>query len=326
MPIFGHDVSDYQKGIDVSRLAARFIIAKSCQGAGSEYGTSKASTYATHKANARKGGKLFGAYVYLGNGITPAANAALHASVEPDRTIPVMLDWEKGSGNVAFLRACVDAFQAAGYHVFLTYAPKWYLTGDGGGGSLAGLPPLCSSRYPDYVTRSVAAAYAARTSSAWEGYGGNTVAVLQFTSSGRDAAYPNVNLDCLAFNGTDAELAALFGAAGGSTGGGTPAPADQEDNPVQLEPGNKSTSISCKGAKELVISVAYDSLKIHQCVFFGAYGKAGDNNLLKEVAPSNGVVTDHYPWVVPVPAGALSCSLWWELVGPDHGASVQLVF
>ncbi|WP_409186503.1 N-acetylmuramoyl-L-alanine amidase [Amycolatopsis sp. VS8301801F10] len=121
---------------------------------------------------------------------------------------------------------------------------------------------------------------------------------------------------------------ARISALGNAPTGGQSAPraANHQEDPVQLAPGNKSTSISCKGAKELVISVAYDNLKIHQCVFFGPYSTVGDKNLLKEASPSNGTISDHYPWVVPVPAGALSCSLWWELAGPDHGASVQLVF
>ncbi|WP_326565064.1 peptidoglycan recognition family protein [Amycolatopsis rhabdoformis] len=136
------------------------------------------------------------------------------------------------------------------------------------------------------------------------------------------------NFDMGAFRARLTSVGTTPASGGGAAAGGQsipPANNNQED-PVQLTPGNKSTSISCKGAKELVISVAYDSLTIHQCVFFGPYNKAGDKNLLKEVAPSNGTVTDHYPWVVPVPEGALSCSLWWELAGPDHGASVQLVF
>lgn len=224
--IFGHDVSHHQPGVDVGRLAGRFIIARTAQAAGGQYGTTRDTMYATHKANARRAGKLFGAYFYLGSALSATANAALHASIEPDRSIPVMLDWEAGSGNVAFLRACHDAFAALGYHVFLTYAPGWYLSGAGGGGSLAGLPPLASSRYPDNTPGTIAAKFAQVPASYWNGYGGNTVAVLQFSSVGRDAAYPTTNLDCLAFNGTEDQLSALFGAA---TESAPPADDQEED-------------------------------------------------------------------------------------------------
>jgi hypothetical protein len=208
--ILGHDVSHHQAGVDVSRLAGRFIIARTAQAKGGQYSTTRDGMYATHKANARRGGKIFGSYFYLGNGLSAADNAALHASIEPDRGITVMLDWEAGSGNVAFLRACRDEFVRLGYTINLTYAPQWYLNGAGGGGSLAGLPPLCSSKYASTVPGTIAAKLAQVSASYWAGYGGNSVAVLQFSSVGRDAAYPGTNLDCLAFGGTDAQLAALF--------------------------------------------------------------------------------------------------------------------
>lgn len=228
--LFGHDVSHHQEGVDVGQLAGVFIIARTAQAAGGQYGTTIDRMYATHKANARRAGKLFGAYFYLGSSLSAASNAALHESIEPDRSIPVMLDWETGSGNVAFLRSCAAAFESLGYNVFLTYAPQWYLNGAGGGGSLAGLPPLCSSKYPDMNPDDIISEYIDESESAWNGYGGNTVLVLQFTSSGRDAAYPTVNLDTLAYKGTMAQLAALFGVAGGgSSSGGDSDDLEDED-------------------------------------------------------------------------------------------------
>jgi hypothetical protein len=120
-------------------------------------------------------------------------------------------------------------------------------------------------------------------------------------------------------------------AAGGGGGGSAPAApattvATTEEHLVQLRAGNRSASISCKGAKEMVISSAYGDLKINQCVFWGGYGKAGDDNWKGEFAPSGGKVTDHYPWVLKVPDGALSCSLWWELADDNHEASLQVIF
>lgn len=214
--IFGNDLSHHQPGVNAGLLDGRFIIARTLQVKGGKYKTTYDTMYTTHKSNARRAGKVFGSYVYLGDGETPARNAALHATVEPDRSIPVMVDWEEGSGNVAHLRACVDELRKLGYIVNLTYAPSWYLTGAGGGGSLAGLPPLCSSRYPNMRPGPISTKFAEVPVSYWNGYGGNSVAVLQFSSVGRDPHYPSVDLDCLAFPGTEQQLVALFTVPGSS--------------------------------------------------------------------------------------------------------------
>lgn len=110
-------------------------------------------------------------------------------------------------------------------------------------------------------------------------------------------------------------------------GGSTPVVTNNSlmEDTVQLRAGNRSASISCKGAREMVVSSAYGNLKIIQVTFWGPYGTAGDKNFLGEFKPSNGLVTDHYPWVVRVPANALSCSIWWELANDSHEASVQFL-
>jgi hypothetical protein len=320
--IFGHDVSDYQAGVDVSRLGARFIIAKTCQAAGGPYSTTRESSYATHKANATRGGKLFGSYIYLGNGVSAAANAALHASVEPDRSVPVMVDWERGSGDVPFLRAVVAELQKLGYTVNLTYAPQWYLNGAGGGGSLAGLPPLCSSKYPDYVPRSVQDSYAARLGSVWNGYGGNSVAVLQFTSAGRDSAYPGTDLDCLAFAGTDAELTALFSTT--PTPAATAVTGDQDMPDRELKPSsNGSVTLTVpKNATELIISLGWTSMLVNKVGFFGPTPDKGLDQL-QMFGPLQ--VDGGRPWRIPcadlVAAGALTCEVDYELA-PVPGRDV----
>lgn len=112
-------------------------------------------------------------------------------------------------------------------------------------------------------------------------------------------------------------------------GGTTPTtPVKSLEDPVQLRAGNRSASISCKGARELVISIAYDVLEIHQLTFWGPYGRAGEPNQVGpgNLLPTNGKILDHYPWVVRVPDGALSCSLWWTLANDQHEGSCQLVF
>ncbi|MFD5244988.1 hypothetical protein ACFWIW_10615 [Amycolatopsis sp. NPDC058340] len=206
----GVDVSHHQEGLDVGRLPVDYVIARTAQAAGGRYGTTRDRAYAKHKVNAIRGGKLFCSYLYLGNAISAAANVALHASIEPDRGVPVMVDWEDGSGDGAFLRAVISEFGKAGYRVVLTYAPKWYWQ-KVGSPRLDGLPPLVSSRYPDNNPAGYEAQYEKCPASFWNGYGGNTVGVLQFSSSGRLDPYPGNNLDLLAFRGTRPQFAAVLG-------------------------------------------------------------------------------------------------------------------
>lgn len=203
------DVSHHQDGIDVGRLPVELVIARTAQAAGGKYGTTVDRAYAKHKANARRAGKLFCSYLYLGNAISAAANAALHASVEPDRGVPVMADWEDGSGNAAFLRAVVAELKKLGYRVALTYAPRWYWQAQGSP-SLAGLPPLVSSRYPDRVPGDFDTQYRKIPTSFWDGYGGNTVAMVQISANGRLQPYPGTDLDLDAYRGTRTQLAALL--------------------------------------------------------------------------------------------------------------------
>lgn len=226
--LFGADVSHHQAALDVGSLrtgGVEFVIARTAQAPGGKYGKTIDRMYATHKANALRAGQLFSSYFYLGSGLSAEGNANLHASIEPDRKVPVMLDWEEGSGNGAFLAACVGAFQNAGYYVWGTYAPRWYWQAQGSP-SLAGLPPLVSSRYPDMAPGSLPSEYAGTPEAYWSGYGGNSVQVLQFTSGGRVPPYGG-NLDLNAFKGTRAQLAALW--AVGSPNPIAPVPNTGED-------------------------------------------------------------------------------------------------
>ena len=90
----------------------------------------------------------------------------------------------------------------------LLYIPRWYWQ-QIGSPSLAGLPPLWSSRYPDNVVGTLADEWADVPAHFWNGYGGLDVLLLQFTSSARIAGYQP--LDASAFRGTRAQLAARMG-------------------------------------------------------------------------------------------------------------------
>lgn len=261
----GIDVSHHQEDIDVGRLPVDFVIARTAQAAGGKYGTTIDRAYIKHKANAGRVGKLFSSYLYLGNAISAAANAALHASIEPDRRVPVMVDWEDGSGDGAFLRAVVAELGKLGYRVWGTYAPRWYWQRMGEP-SLAGLPPLVSSRYPDRVPGDFDAQYRKIPTNFWDGYGGNTVTVVQISANGRLQPYPGTDLDLNAFRGTRDQLAALLG-------GNTPAPRkNTEDHIVKLEakldtagqPVKAHAEIPVCGGKALRLAVSYgNSVQIH---------------------------------------------------------------
>lgn len=200
---YGIDIASYQAGLDMSRVAAEgfaFVLAKATEG--TDYVN---PVYAEQRDGARAAGLLFGAYHYVREG-DAAAQARHYASVEPDRTIPVMLDVELGSGGVDLTRAVTDELTALGYRVQLLYLPRWYWDGHLGCPDLSGLPLLMASRYID-GSGVASALYPGRESAGWEPYGGNRVAVLQFSDKGLVAGF---SLDVDAFEGTRAELEALF--------------------------------------------------------------------------------------------------------------------
>lgn len=205
----GGDFSHHQEGLNLGLLPLEYFICRTAQAKGGPYGTVIDRAYGKHKANVARTGKPFSAYFYLGAGLSPKANVDLHASVEPDRGVPLMLDWETGSGNGAFLRQCYDAFTAAGYYVWGLYAPRWYWASQGSP-DLSWGPPLVSSRYVDNIAGGYESEYASTPESYWTGYGNQAVRMLQFTSSGRLQPYPSNNIDLDAFKGTVADLVAWW--------------------------------------------------------------------------------------------------------------------
>ncbi len=200
---WGIDIASYQRGLDLWQVAAEgfsFVLAKATEG--SDY-TNPA--YYEQRDGARAAGLLFGAYIYVREG-DPGAQAHYYASVEPDRGIPVMLDVEIGSGNPDLAGAVASELTALGYRVNLTYLPRWYWDTHLGRPDLSGLAPLMASRYVN-GSDVASALYPGDTSPGWEPYGGNHVAILQFSDKGRVAGF---SLDVDAFRGTRLELESLF--------------------------------------------------------------------------------------------------------------------
>lgn len=206
MVTFGLDISHHQDlRLDLAqcrREGIEFVFLKATEGSSfvdSEFGA--------NLAEARAAGLLVAAYHYVRSNATAAAQVANVARVIP-RDVPVIPDVEANSGGIVLVRAVVAGLRAAGYSVPLSYIPRWYWQ-QIGSPSLAGLPPLWSSRYPDNVVGSIADEWADVPANYWNGYGGLNVAVLQFTSSVRIAGHQP--LDANAFRGTRQELAALLG-------------------------------------------------------------------------------------------------------------------
>lgn len=204
MPLYGVDISHHQGSFPVDRLRREgfsFAIFKATEGSGFVD-----NRFASNLANARKAGILHAAYHYQRAGISAAAQVAHIKRVVP-KDCPIIPDVEQNSGNVGLTREIVNRLRDAGYRVPLSYIPRWYWDGHLGRPSLAGLPPLWSSRY---VTGGGYASqiYQRVPTHYWDGYGDNSVAVLQYSSSATVAG--RTPIDVNAFRGTRDELAALF--------------------------------------------------------------------------------------------------------------------
>jgi len=203
--IFGMDVSHHQGGNPDMRAAAadgiQFVFIKATQGA-----AFVDDRFTANLVAARQAGMLVAAYHYVTAADSIASQVANVRRVIP-ADIPVIPDVEANSGDIPRVKTFVGLLQQAGYRVPLSYVPRWYWS-QLGQPDLRGLPPLWSSRYPDYVERPLNQAAAQIPATYWNGYGGLDVAVLQFTSSARIGGYAPV--DANAYRGTRQQLAQLL--------------------------------------------------------------------------------------------------------------------
>lgn len=208
MPIYGIDISHHQAGINLQQVkneGFQYVIARVGQGAGGQYGTTQDREWRRHRDECRRVNLRLCAYWYIGNNISAWENARLCALWMGDNRIPVALDCEAGSGNIAFYREVLENFRRAGLWVNMSYIPRWYWQ-QVGSSSLAGLPPLWSSRYVN-GSGTAAQLYPGDSSTLWNNYGGNEVKILQFTSSAQVAGR---TVDANAFKGNLAQLDALL--------------------------------------------------------------------------------------------------------------------
>ncbi len=223
MTVFGPDISSYQAGLNLSRLAdASFVIAKASEGT---YYTD--ADYQGWRRQAAQLGKPFAWYHFLTTEDAHAQAAHTAASVG-DKSLPGMVDVEpNGSSkpNLAQALAYADAAKAAGLNLRLVYLPHWYWQeiGSPGLGGLAsrGLS-LVSSAYPGGSGNPLAL-YPGDGASGWAAYGGVTPALYQYTNQASDGG---LTLDYNAYRGTLAQLTALLAGASSSTGDDDVTPQD----------------------------------------------------------------------------------------------------
>lgn len=205
--IFGTDISHYQGAFDMQRAKAEafeFVFMKATQGSGFVD-----SRFGANLANARAAGLLVAAYHYQEAADGAQAQVDNVLAVVPT-DVPVILDVEADSGGTALTADIMGRLQAAGYSTPLLYLPPWYWE-QIGSPDLSGFPPLWKSRYPDNTPGYASEIYQRVPEHYWDGYGGNNVAVLQFTSSAIIAGQQPV--DANAYLGTTEELAQLLGEA-----------------------------------------------------------------------------------------------------------------
>jgi hypothetical protein len=205
--VFGPDISSYQSGLILSRLAqASFVIAKTTEGT---YYTD--ADYQGWRAQAAQLRKPFLWYHFLSD--EDAAKQAAHTAANVgDPALPGMLDTEpegKFSPSLKQIINYIDAAHAKGLNLRLVYLPRWYWEQIGSPDlseiSSRGVS-LVSSQYPG-GTGSPSRIYPGDGAAGWESYGGMVPLIYQFTNQASDGGQP---LDYNAFRGTTARLVAVL--------------------------------------------------------------------------------------------------------------------
>jgi len=171
-------------------------------------------------------------YVRVGD---VAGQARLYRNHVGDPSIPCMLDFEDGSGDLANFWAVVDAFNAAGVEIALSYLPRWYWQRIGSP-NLTNVPGLVASSYPggDGYASAIYESGGGANGSGWAPYGGVYPAVWQFTDK---AVVAGIRVDANAFRGSLDDFKKLLGI---NTGGTMAELTPEEDNQLQLRgPGLK---------------------------------------------------------------------------------------
>ena len=132
-----------------------------------------------------------------------------------------MLDFEDGSGGIGNFWAVVNAFNAAGVEVALSYIPHWYWQNIGSP-DISQVPGLIASSYwsRNNYASSIYANAGGDGAAGWAAYGGASPVIWQFTDA---ALMAGIKADANAFRGSIDDLISLF-TRGNSTTAPTPEP------------------------------------------------------------------------------------------------------
>jgi GH25 family lysozyme M1 (1,4-beta-N-acetylmuramidase) len=201
--IFGPDISNNNGVVDLGGVKAEgfeFVWAKVSEG------TSFRDTYWPRTRDwAREIGLILAGYHYIRDG-APNDQADLFVDQLGDRSIPAMLDFEEGGGGIDNFWAVLQAIEARGVNVALSYIPRWYW-GSIGRPDLSRVPGLIQSSFV-LGTGYASVLYPGDDSIRWAPYGGRQPDVLQFTDS---ALITGKRLDANAFRGSPDQLRTLLG-------------------------------------------------------------------------------------------------------------------
>lgn len=218
MTIFLADIASYQHGLSLASLRPDCIgvFVKVTEGTGYVD-----PDYVGWRVNSA--GLLFGAYHY-DTTEDPAAQAAHIAANIGDKSIPLMFDVEKGSGDVAQTLAVAKFAKSLGLNPRLAYLPMWYWEQIGrpdlSGFAKAGLGLIASS-YPTSRDGSPAHLYPGDNAAGWGSYGGATPVLYQFTDAADEGGQ---KIDMNAYRGTLTQLQALLGLNPGTDSSAPPFP------------------------------------------------------------------------------------------------------
>jgi hypothetical protein len=205
--IYGPDISSYQHGLDLAKLAsASFVLAKVTQGT---YYTD--ADYPVWRRQAQAAAKPFGWYHFLTNENVQLQAAHTRQCVG-DLTLPGMLDVEPANSynpTWAQTLAYIDAAHAASLNLRLCYLPRWYWE-QMGSPDLSALASrkvsLVASSYPGGAG-TASQVYPGDGAAGWGSYGGMTPVLYQFTNQAVDGGQ---RIDYNAYRGSVAELTALL--------------------------------------------------------------------------------------------------------------------
>ncbi|MFI1915922.1 glycoside hydrolase family 25 protein [Nocardia sp. NPDC020380] len=211
MTIFGIDISNNNgPDIDMAEVAREgfaFVFAKVTEG---DYFVD--ATWPAYREAACANGLFIAGYHYLRGDCDVAAQAELFLEHVGD--VPTMVDFEADSGDISTFWAFVEALNARGRRLDLSYIPRWYWQ-QIGSPDLSQVPGLIQSSYVD--GRGAATdLYPGDDSSFWNGFGGKAVDLLQFTDSALVAGH---SVDADAFRGTLDDLCCLLGTPHPTDGG-----------------------------------------------------------------------------------------------------------